>query len=187
MSADVAFVVAVSGPGVTPAEQGVYAVERGMRSDGWDAGSTAAAVDLIREAYAAASRGEPFGRVESLLDEARSAPWFTALPRYVPLPDAGLWRSATLPDPVTGRVFLDHDPVPVLEATRCPVLAVFGEHDPVLPVDRSVAAYRAALARRPVGDAEVVVVPSADHRLRVGSGVPPAILDRITEWIVSRS
>ena len=35
LSRGVAFIVAVSGPGVTPAEQGMYAVGEGMRADGW--------------------------------------------------------------------------------------------------------------------------------------------------------
>src|SRR5262249_47432128 len=36
LSERVAFVVAVSGPGVTPAEQGLHAVATGLREEGWE-------------------------------------------------------------------------------------------------------------------------------------------------------
>jgi pimeloyl-ACP methyl ester carboxylesterase len=183
LSDEVAFVVAVSGPGVTPAQQGLYAVEEGMRAEGWDGARTAEALDLVRRLFAAASRREEFGSIEPLLAAAGSAPWFRSLPKYVPVPDADLWRSATLQDAVTGQVFLDHDPVPVLEAVRCPLLAVFGERDRAVPVRASVEAYRAALARGGNAQTTVIVVPAADHRIRVGTDLAPTFLATVEGWI----
>jgi len=43
---------------------------------------------------------------------------------------------------------MDFDPVPVYERVRCPVLAVWGEADPWIPVDASEAALRSAIRDR---------------------------------------
>jgi pimeloyl-ACP methyl ester carboxylesterase len=43
---------------------------------------------------------------------------------------------------------MDFDPVPVYELIKCPVLAVWGEADPWIPVDVSEAALRRAIGAR---------------------------------------
>ncbi len=94
------------------------------------------------------------------------------------------------------RYFLDDDPVPALEAVRCPVLAVFGEKDlQVVPLDGNRTALEGALARSGNRALTVAVVPAANHLFQdATTGSPneynqlaktfaPGFLDTVTAWI----
>ncbi len=189
-SRDVAFIIAVSGPGVSPAEQGRYAVEEGMRCDQWPEDHVAEAVAFIDHLSGAARRGEDFGSIEPALCRARTAAWFEHLPKYFPILDEELWSFLTRRDPLTGRPFVDYDPVPVLErVARCPVLAIFGERDWVVPVRASVAAYEAALTRAGNRDFTITVFPDANHRIYSDhrGEFAPAFLETLTHWILQRT
>jgi uncharacterized protein len=63
-----------------------------------------------------------------------------------------------------GRL-LDFDPVPVLQRVSCPVLALFGAADTLVPVAPSVEAYAANLPRLPGEPHGIAVFPGADHGL----------------------
>jgi len=186
MSRDVAFVVAVSGPGVCPAEQGVYAVEHGMRADGWSEDQVAEAVAFVARVVDAARRDEDFASIEPALRRARDHAWFASLPKYFPIPDAELWGFSRRRDPVTDRAFVDYQPVPVLERVTCPVLAIFGQLDWVVPVERSAAIYETALTRAGNQHFAVTVFPKADHRIRIADpdDFAPGFLDAVTGWIL---
>ena len=70
------------------------------------------------------------------------------------------------------RRWLDHDPRPALERVICPLLAVFGEDDLMVPVAESARIFRATYTGHPE-DLDIVTIPGADHRLQVGN--PPAL------------
>jgi uncharacterized protein len=168
----VAFVITSSGPGVTPAAQERHAL----------------GAKLAVEGVAPADVAGALARYDGLVDVARAGAGRAALDAVVAAPS---------PVPLAGHVFvpaddaelelmrrwLDHDPRAALERIRCPVLAVFGADDPIVPVEASVAVFRGARAGRP-GGLEVTVLAGADHRLRVaGGGVHSAYLDRLAAWI----
>ena len=78
----------------------------------------------------------------------------------------------------------DFDPVRHLERCRCPILAVWGADDTIVPVERSRAIFAEALGAR----AELVVLPGADHQLRVEQDAwGSAALPLIADWIRSRA
>ena len=45
------------------------------------------------------------------------------------------------------RALIDYDPRPALTRTTAPVLALFGAHDPIVPVEPSVACSRRRCGR----------------------------------------
>ena len=79
-----------------------------------------------------------------------------------------------------------HDPRPTLSALTLPVLALFGEQDPLVPLVESVRGVRTALADAGHVDHEVAVVRGADHGLRVRAphGLGPMVdgLHRFGDW-----
>lgn len=83
----------------------------------------------------------------------------------------------------------DFDPVPTLEKLTCPILAIFGSDDVLVPTEASVAAYEAAFARSGHRNHEIVF-PGADHGLRVpdpATGRPrraPGFFELITARLV---
>jgi pimeloyl-ACP methyl ester carboxylesterase len=84
----------------------------------------------------------------------------------------------------------DYDPIPALEALRCPLLAIFGADDVHVPTQASVAAYQAAFARSGHNRHQIAVFPGADHRILVAdpaTGRPrraPGLFELITAWLV---
>jgi uncharacterized protein len=166
-SADVAFVVTNSGPGVTPGEQERYAAH----------------AHLMREGAAATAIDDALERFDALVDMMR---------RRVPFEDVRASLAAShlsadnldLPDEeahweLMSAIF-DYDPRPALERIQAPVLALFGADDTIVPVDESVAVYREAVP----GDLlTVAVFPDGDHRVQVGD--PPRLADGYPEALTS--
>ncbi len=166
----IAFVVTNSGPGVTWAQQGRYATEIHLRA----AGSSPGEIEAALRAY------------DRIVGLVRAGGSFDVVQRAAT--DAGLadGSPADASELELARQWLDHDPRDALERIRCPVLALFGGADPIVPVDASVAVFVAARAGRP-GGLRVEVFDGGDHRIRVGE--PPRLhrdhLPTLTRWIRS--
>jgi pimeloyl-ACP methyl ester carboxylesterase len=186
-SRDVAFIILVSGPGVSVAQQDVDRVEGTMRLDGFteaEAKAAAAHQRLFYDLVAASARWEEF---EASMQWARQARWAG----YVALPSKERFdlRVGVL------RPFFGYDPVPDLERVTCPVLALFGGRDAIVPPERNVAPMEQALRRGGNGDHTILVFPAGDHVLTATQSgafgeVPFAkalvlgYLDALREWLV---
>lgn len=89
-----------------------------------------------------------------------------------------------------GRI-IDYDPVPVLQAIRCPLLAVFGEEDALVPIGRSIEALETALRTSGHVDHQIAVFPGADHGLRVtgpaGRTHVPGFIELVIAWLARRT
>jgi pimeloyl-ACP methyl ester carboxylesterase len=176
----VAFVVAVSAPGVSPAEQIVYELEHQLPLAGYPPAQVAQAAAFVGRLWGLLREDAPFARVEPLLAEARSAPWYAVLAQRGEL-DAEAWAWHRQDD------FL-YDPAPALAQVRCPVLAIFGEDDHLVPVRESAAVFRRALADAGNGDVTIRIFPQADHGIRPpsGAGFAPGYLDLMATWVRRR-
>jgi fermentation-respiration switch protein FrsA (DUF1100 family) len=97
------------------------------------------------------------------------------------------------------RTFLTHDPVPVLEKVRCPVLALFGANDLQVAPEVNAPPLERALRRGGNRDFTVRVIPRANHLFQeTDSGSPmlygtlkkefaPGLLDTVTAWLAVRT
>jgi len=149
------FVICISGPGVGPAEQDRYRIERDLVASGVSEADRAEALAWIDERAARLTAGEDVTAVlaaqESLADRA----WYEDATRYFDNP-AALGFLARV---------LDFDPVPVLEKVSCPVLALHGGADTLVPAGASVASYATHLPPLPDGEHGIAIFPGADHGL----------------------
>jgi uncharacterized protein len=176
-AADVRFVITNSGPAVTPAEQELYAARTRLTAAGWAAADVEAAVALLGQIFVLAGAGRAFDEASALLDAAGDlATRMMQQPVFIP-DSAELWAFA-------GSI-LDHDPRHALETLRVPLLAVLGECDPIVPVTRSAAVFRAAVSP-PLLDLHIV--GGGDHRLqRPGSEeFAPGYLDTVAEFVAAK-
>ncbi|MDT8341477.1 MAG: CocE/NonD family hydrolase [Longimicrobiales bacterium] len=201
----VAFVVLLAGTGMTGAEiildqsrrialaEGMEPerVERSLevnralfqvvREEGGTEAGEARMRQILNAAIAAMTPGE---RTAAGLTEASREAWVNG-------------QLAQLRSPWL-RHFLGYDPVPALEATRVPVLALNGELDLQVPHEGNLAAIRAALARGGNPDYAVEALPGLNHLFQTaGTGSPreyahieetmsPRVLERVSGWILAR-
>jgi pimeloyl-ACP methyl ester carboxylesterase len=149
----VKFVITLSGPGVTPADQERVRIERALHAAGTSPEHVVEAMAWIDERTRRLANGADVAAV--LADQERLAgrPWYrTATEYFDSLPALSFLANA-----------LDFDPVPVLERVRCPVLALFGSGDTLVPVAKSVAAFATHLPESEENG--IAVFAGADHGL----------------------
>jgi uncharacterized protein len=165
--AAVDFVITSSGPGVPPAEQDRFALERAADRAGRDPAST----DLLLRAY---------DEMADLLRRRTSPAEGRARMDALGVTGDELDPMARLAgDPASWTAvqrILDHDPRPGLAAVDVPLLAVFGAADDIVPVGPSVAAFLANVDSTLL---TIVVLAGGDHRLQRGE--PPVLVEGYTE------
>ncbi len=156
------FVICHSGPGTTPAEQERDRIATWLRGAGHDAATIEEAMVWV-DARAELLRGD--GPLESVLDEqARfvDRPWYEIVTAYVydSVDHLGFLRG-----------ILDFDPTEVMGQVRCPVLALFGGNDTVVPAQTSLRAFAEHLPPDPSSHG-FAVFPGADHGLFIADPEP---------------
>jgi pimeloyl-ACP methyl ester carboxylesterase len=149
------FVICLSGPGVGPAEQDRDRISRELRARGTTEEEVAEALAWIDERSRRLCAGEDVAEV--LADQARFSDraWYAGATEYFDNPMALGFLARNL----------DFDPVPVLQEVSCPVLALFGADDTLVPIAESVVAYSTHLRGLPGTGHGIAVFPGADHGL----------------------
>ncbi len=184
-SAEVAFLVEVSGCQTPAWQQDLYRVEAELRAGGSPETNVAEAVAFARLRMDLMRRGAPFEELDRAQRAVRGRPWFGSV-HYC---DRERFRS--------GVLTVGFDPGPYWEAVRCPVLAVYGEDDTSSPVARSVAVLRRGLERGGNKDVTVKVFPRAGHALTVSRAggrneagaapeFAPGYLELMSGWMAER-
>lgn len=155
-SDDVAFIISLSGPGVTPAESELYRSEAWLRADGFSEAEIRDAMRFVRRRYRCARTGEGWEALAEAARDAGKERWFAYTGGHVGK-DHPFWHFWSL--------IRDYDPVPVMEQVTCPVLAVFGAKDTFLPAEKSARIWREALDEAGNDDVTIRVFPHGDHSL----------------------
>jgi len=175
-SDDVAFLVLVASTGVTPSAQMMYAVERQLRLAGYGDDAVESALALRRrfEHWVHTIAPERDEQLAADLLAALDEPWV-----------GQLWLPPELLDEEGLRLWIeemDYDPRPSFAQVRVPTLLFYGAEDSWTPVDPSIEAWRAARG----SEAEVVVVPGAEHDLTLPDGrFAPEYERRLVDWLTA--
>jgi uncharacterized protein len=150
------FIVVQSGPGISPREQALFDVEHSMRASGHSENDVQAGVSYVRRLQEAADRDVLFDEVRSqVLTAYADHPCLD----YFSIPDEMMWNYF--------RKSWQEDPHPetILPQVRCPVLALFGKDDVLVPSELSARVFTKALSSGGNDEATVQVFPNADHTL----------------------
>lgn len=192
LSGEVAFVVSISGPGVSVLEQVVYIRGQELLAQGSSLEDVEAASRYRRLLYRYYGTGIGRAGVQHALDSVRTEAWFRRAEFRDVLPLAAELSTPRF-DFYRNMRF---DPDSVLDRIRVPVLAVFGGMDRNVPVDASVTRMRAAFVRASNRDATIVVFPRAGHGLGLvhedtagrppahgGQELAPGYVDLVLHWL----
>jgi uncharacterized protein len=166
------FVIASSGPGVTPAAQERYSTLNYLRRKG-----------LVEDAVEKAMRD-----FDLLVEMMRDRVAFADARRRIEQDGLGAaYEALDLPFvPETPAVWdlacalIDYDPRSALERIEIPVLAVFGADDAIVSVEESIAVYRSAVSPDLL---TLAVIEGGGHRLVTGD--PPLPMERYLETLSS--
>jgi uncharacterized protein len=188
-SQNVAFIILVSGPAVSVAEQDVDRVEYELRAGGFAEDQVQAAVAHEQLFSEVAFSGQGWDRLEASIEHARTTRWasIVALPSKEEFEHYGLlWGQ-----------FRAYDPIPHLQQVPCPVLALFGGKDTVVPPEKNAPLLEQALKAGGNRDYTIKVFPDGEHvLLATTSGarrdVPlwsefvPGYFETMLDWLRSR-
>jgi hypothetical protein len=166
-----AFMVIVSGCGVSPSEQMDYAARYTLQAAGFSEGVIAQALALrhqVNEYY----RGNlPRQLLVQEIARVQDEPWFS---------EAFIDRSEDLPQDVTRDKWyyeLDYDPLPAWRQVQQPALFLFAEEDRWVPVEESISQFRSVVGH--LLDVTLARIEGTDHMM--------SALDRQGNLAVSES
>lgn len=157
----IAAVVTVSGPGVGILAQEQYRLGHQLPAEGFTNTDVQQALALLGEQVQRIHAGEDPRRVHAAQARWHDAPWYPMLAGTTPPSIAFLAGIA------------DYDPASALAALSCPLLAIFGADDLLVPVEDSVRVITTTLKDAHHTDHQIVVFPHADHNIRIYTGHGP--------------
>jgi uncharacterized protein len=195
-SSDVSFVIAVSGPGVSPGEQMIVYYANELRAQGVPESDVREASAVRRDTWNYMSNGNGYEKVKAEWEQARTRGWFGKA--KVQQDDS----FGTLPTPAELSKQPAHstqwfkqeavyDPVPALRALKVPALFLFGDQDQLIPVNESVAVIRRILAEDGHQDFTIREFPNDDHVMRLTTGeasgeIDPEYLETMRAWLTTK-
>ncbi len=177
----VAFVVGVSGPFTSVAETRLYALEQRFRRWSMPDSVQAVALALWKKHFAAIAE-ENKAALVALDEEVRAARQRLST---APLPPSSNQLPQTPTYNSMGRNYTAE-----LRALRVPMLAVYGDRDALVPVQRSMDALQRVLKQGGHRNLDIQVVPFADHsftdwtfnrRIKIEETIVEWILERLAE------
>jgi alpha-beta hydrolase superfamily lysophospholipase len=195
-SSDVSFVIAVSGPGVSPGEQMIVYYANELRARGMSEHDVQEASSVRRDIWNYLSSGAGYGKAKSELEKARTAPWYGQAKAqqdnsFGPLKPPDELSKLEGRSAIWFGKEMNYDPVPRLRALRVPALFLFGDRDQLIPVAESVAAIRRVLAEDGHHDFTVREFPNDDHEMRLTTGktsgaIDPEYLETMRGWLATK-
>lgn len=195
-SSDVAFVIAVSGPAVSPGEQMIFYYANELRADGLPESDVREASVLRRNIWNYLSTGNGYENAKSELNRARTRSWYDEVENqddrlFEPLPSPAEIKRPAYRYTRWFKREMNYDPVPALQALRVPALFLFGDQDRLVNVNETVAVLRRVLDENRNRDFTIEVFHQVGHDMHFTTGekagaVDPEYLDALRRWLATR-
>lgn len=190
-SKDLAWVVLLAGPGLKGEDFLLLQSEAILTVSGANENQIASALDFNKQTYALVRQEKNHAALESKLNElVLSGGTTAALPASALQAQVGMLASPWF------RFFIDYDPVPALQKTMCPVLALNGERDLQVPPKENLGRIHNALQEGGNRDFQTTELPGLNHLFQHGpTGSPteygaieetmaPEALNAVSDWVL---
>lgn len=125
----VSWLIWLSGPPMTPAQQGAEILRMRMEARGWNNDAIAEALELDAAVINVYRTQTGWDEVAAKIDAARGKPWFRDADLGLQPRESWNWRWYAS--------FFDYDPIPALRTQATPLLAIYGSQDQIVPPDAS--------------------------------------------------
>ena len=193
-SPDIAWMVLLAAPGLKGEDVMLLQSQLILKAAGFDDDRIANARNFNRQSYDLARKERDPEQLEAkLTDLVDSTGMSTTLPPTTLKPQARMMTSAWF------RFYLDYDPVPALEKTHCPVLALNGDKDLQMAPKENLAQIQKALQEGGNKDFQNKELPGLNHLFQhAPTGSPteyggieetfaPEALEAISDWILKHA
>ncbi|HYL76049.1 MAG TPA: alpha/beta fold hydrolase [Bryobacteraceae bacterium] len=187
-SSDIAFVIAVSGPGVSPGEQMVFFYASELRAQGLPDEQVQEASKLRQQPWTYVSTGTGYAATKSAIDQAKSRPWYAQVKAQRDDPFETFQNAAVDRNRLWFRVEMNYDPVATLRKLTVPALFLFGDADQLVPVPKSVEIINQTLTAIHHPDFTIRVFPGVDHGMYLASDnrqEVPAYRQTMKNWLIA--
>ena len=189
-SSDVAWIVLLAGPGVKGETLVLRQSELIERTAGIDDAQIQRSLTFDLHVYALVRQEKDRDALEAKVDELVKSTGMNDS-----MAPAALQAQIRLVTSPWFRFFLDYDPVPALQQTKCPVLALNGEKDLQVPAKDNLPLIKKALTDGGNTDFETAELPGLNHLFQhcvsgspteygaIEETISPAVLERVTQWM----
>jgi uncharacterized protein len=190
-SSDVAFVISVSGPGVTPGEQMVFYYANELGTRGFSDADIQEASALRRQVWNYVATGAGFEQTKAAIQLAKEQRWFASLCAQRDDLLGSFEHAKAERNNNWFKTEMNYDPVATLRKLKAPALFVFGGDDQLVPVPKSAEIIRQTLTESGHRDFTIKIFPGADHGLylRDATGsirLAPGYEETMKEWLLKR-
>jgi pimeloyl-ACP methyl ester carboxylesterase len=193
-SKDVAWVVLLAGPGLKGEDILLLQSELILKTTGANEGLIARTLDFNKQTYALVRQEKNRAALESNLNElVHSSGMGASLPPSALQAQIGMLASPWF------HFFLDYDPVPALQKTLCPVLAINGEKDLQVPPKENLSRIQKALQDAGNKDFQTTELPGLNHLFQhsptgspteygaIEETMAPEALNAVSDWVLKHT
>jgi uncharacterized protein len=193
-SNDVAWIVLLAAPGLKGEDLLLLQSERILRNAGVNDGEISRSLAFNKQSYAFIRQEKDPAALESKLNDLIQSTSMGAS-----LPPAALQAQVRLLVSPWFRSFIDYDPLPALQKTTCPVLALNGEKDLQVPSTENLSKIQKALEDGGNKDFLTTELPVLNHLFQhCPSGSPteyggieetmaPEALNAVSDWVLKHT
>ena len=153
-SKDVSFIIPISSSGVSPADQMDYSAEFELRENGFSEEKVNLMLDIRKSVNEYFRDEKDYSVVLNDVNSIRSEDWFKFA-----------YLDGELPkNPTETKWFqeLDFTPIPIIKKINIPVLLLYGEKDPWVPVQKSIEIWKEYGPK----DLKILQIKGANHFMR---------------------
>jgi dienelactone hydrolase len=190
-SSDVAFVIAVSGPGVSPGEQMIFYYASELRNARFGDADVAEASVLRRLIWNCLSTGSGYEEARAALNHAETKRWYAAVRGQQDDLIGSFAHAQTERGNNWYKTEMNYDPVATLRKLKAPALFLYGADDQLVPAAKSAEIIRRTLTESGHRDFTIQIFPGADHGIYVRDSAGSMRLasgyeETMKQWVLMR-